>query len=190
MIYFIPILSVIVSYSVLLLLVLPDNAEVLKCILWYLPFLMGIINFIVVLTVGRKWSRKVLLNSTLIIKYGLIPFYLCGGYLFFCSNLMAAFPSWLWFLFEIAILLLSMLVYGILLGSAPYAVAYIIKAYKEGVHSIGITIVSGICQFLFSFDLLSMMALTLKEKHLVKTTILFFGMMCLSILLFLLDFFT
>lgn len=32
---------------------------------------MGVVNLITVLTVGRKWTRKTLLNCTLIIKYGL-----------------------------------------------------------------------------------------------------------------------
>ena len=77
--YLIPILYVIVSYTFFLLPGLFDQVVELQIISALLPFLMGVVNLIVVLTVGRKWSRKTLLNCTLIIKYGLIPFYLIGG---------------------------------------------------------------------------------------------------------------
>lgn len=79
--------------------------------------------------------------------------------------------------------------YGILLGASPYALAYIIKSCKEAKHSKIVAILYGICQFLFSFDVISMMILTIKEKYLVKTTICVFGGMCLIILLILLDVF-
>ena len=41
----------------------------LKILSILLPFIMGVVNLITVLTVGRKWTRKTLLNCTLIIKY-------------------------------------------------------------------------------------------------------------------------
>ncbi len=76
MTYILPVLYVIVSYTFFLLAVHFGNAITLQIVSILLPFIMGIVNLIVVLTVGRKWSRKTLLNCTLIIKYGLIPFYL------------------------------------------------------------------------------------------------------------------
>ena len=79
MTYIFPVLYVIVSYTFFLLAGCFDNAIKLQILSILLPFIMGIVNLIVVLTVGRKWSRKTLLNCTLIIKYGLIPFYLIGG---------------------------------------------------------------------------------------------------------------
>ena len=79
MTYILPVLYVIVSYTFFLLAVHFGNAITLQIVSILLPFIMGIVNLIVVLTVGRKWSRKTLLNCTLIIKYGLIPFYLIGG---------------------------------------------------------------------------------------------------------------
>lgn len=53
---------------------------------------MGVVNLITVLTVGRKWTRKTLLNCTLIIKYGLIPFYLIGGSITIGVTVAALFP--------------------------------------------------------------------------------------------------
>ena len=79
MTYILPVLYVIVSYTFFLLTGFFDNAIKLQIVSILLPFIMGIINLIVVLTAGRKWSRKTLLNCTLIIKYGLIPSYLIGA---------------------------------------------------------------------------------------------------------------
>ena len=92
MTYILPVLYVIVSYTFFLLAVCFGNAITLQIVSILLPFIMGIVNLIVVLTVGRKWSRKTLLNCTLIIKYGLIPFYLIGGSITVYVTLMAFFP--------------------------------------------------------------------------------------------------
>lgn len=92
MTYILPVLYVIVSYTFFLLAVCFGNAITLQIVSILLPFIMGIVNLIVVLTAGRKWSRKTLLNCTLIIKYGLIPFYLVGGSITVYVTLMAFFP--------------------------------------------------------------------------------------------------
>ena len=180
MAYLIPTLYVIVSYTFFLLPGLFDHVMELKILSILLPFIMGVVNLITVLTVGRKWTRKTLLNCTLIIKYGLLPFYLIGGSITIGVTVAALFPL---------PLMALIFGYGILLGASPYALAYIIKSCKEGKHSKIVAILSGICQFLFSFDVISIMILTIKEKHLVKTTICVFGGMCLIILLILLDVF-
>ena len=99
MTYILPVLYVIVSYTFFLLVGCFDNAIKLQILSISLPFIMGIVNLIVVLTVGRKWSRRTLLNCTLIIKYGLIPFYLIGGSITVYVTLMAFFPSPLMALF-------------------------------------------------------------------------------------------
>ena len=62
MTYILPVLYVIVSYTFFLLAGCFDNAIKLQILSILLPFIMGIVNLIVVLTVGRKWSRKTLLH--------------------------------------------------------------------------------------------------------------------------------
>lgn len=178
MTYLFPILYLIVSYTFFLLAGSFDNRIALQFLSLLLPFIMGIVNLIVVLTIGRKWSRKTLLNCTLIIKYGLIPFYLIGGSATIFVTLMALFG-----LFTVFFLMFG---YGILLGAAPYSIAYLIKSYQDGIHPKWLVIVAGICQFFFSFDVLIMMVLTFKERHKVKTTIAVFCAMCLAILLIIL----
>ena len=93
MTYILPVLYVIVSYTFFLLAGWFDNAVELQMLSILLPFIMGIVNLVLVLTVGRRWSRKTLLNCALIIKYGLIPFYLVGGSITVCVTMMAFFLS-------------------------------------------------------------------------------------------------
>lgn len=194
MTYLFPILYLIVSYTFFLLAGCFDNRIALQFLSLLLPFIMSIVNLIVVLTIGRKWPRKTLLNCTLIIKYGLIPFYLIGGSATIFVTLMALFPLPLMALFPLPLMALFglftvfflMFGYGILLGAAPYSIAYLIKSYQDGIHPKWLVIVAGICQFFFFFDVLIMMVLTFKERHKVKTTIAVFCAMCLAILLIIL----
>ncbi len=169
--YVIPALYVIASYTFFLLPRLFGDVMELKLIAILLPFILGLVNLIVVLTVGRKWPRKTLLNCAPIIKYGLIPFYLVGGCLTAGTTILAIFPLPLMVLFGLVGVVFLIFGYGILLGSAPYSIAYLVKARKEGAHCRVTTILTGICQFFFTFDVLALIALTLKERHLVKTTI-------------------
>lgn len=182
MAYILPVVYVVVSYTFFLLAGFFDNTMELQILSILLPFIMGIINLIVVLTAGRKWSRKTLLNCTLIIKYGLIPFYLLGGSITVYVTMMALFPLPLMALFGLVTIVFLIFGYGILLGSAPYAISYLIKSRKDGVHPKWLAILGGICQFFFSFDVLAMMVLTLKERHRVKTTLAIFCTMFLAVL--------
>lgn len=182
MIYILPILYTIICYTFHFLFgIFPTNN--LKTLSLLLPFIMGIVNLSVVLIWGRKWSRKILLNCSLIVKYGLIPLYLIGGSSAIGAMLASFFPLPLMQLSVLVTIVLCIYGYGILLGAAPYTVAYLARAYKEGVHPKWLVILGGICQFLFSFDVLAMMVLTLKERHKVKTTIAVFCMMCVAVLL-------
>lgn len=182
MAYILPVVYVVVSYTFFLLAGFFDNTMELQILSILLPFIMGIINLIVVLTAGSKWSRKTLLNCTLIIKYGLIPFYLLGGSITVYVTMMALFPLPLMALFGLVTIVFLIFGYGILLGSAPYAISYLIKSRKDGVHPKWLAILGGICQFFFSFDVLAMMVLTLKERHRVKTTLAIFCAMFLAVL--------
>lgn len=186
MAYILPVVYVVVSYTFFLLAGFFDNTMELQILSILLPFIMGIINLIVVLTAGRKWSRKTLLNCTLIIKYGLIPFYLLGGSITVYVTMMALFPLPLMALFGLVTIVFLIFGYGILLGSAPYAISYLIKSRKDGVHPKWLAILGGICQFFFSFDVLAMMVLTLKERHRVKTTLAIFCTMFLAVLIIIL----
>lgn len=181
MTYIIPTLYVIVSYTFFLLPRVFGDVIELKLISLLLPFIMGLVNLIVVLTAGRNWPRRTLLNCALIIKYGLIPFYFIGGCLIVGTTVLAIFPLPFMVLFGLVTIVFLTFGYGILLGAAPYSIAYLVKSCKEGTHFKVTAILAGLCQFFFTFDVLAMMVMTLKERHLVKTTIAVFAAALLGI---------
>lgn len=177
-IYILPALYVIVAYGFgLLAYRLPGMelekhmGEQLATAVWILPLTMGVINLIVVLGFGKRISREQLLHCTLLIKYALIPLYLVGGLgvvLFFA---LAFVP--LPFMIMIGpVLAIGLCVLGwmILVGAAPFSIAYLVRARQEGVHGTFSVILAGIFQFFFALDVISMMVLAVKEKKWVKVT--------------------
>ncbi len=185
--YLIPIFYTIIPYTFLYFVRYPDHTTDLQTAAIILPLIAAMVNLVTVLTAGRKWSRKTLLNCTLIIKYGLIPFYLIGACFAASVSVLAIFPLPIKVIWGLITGFFLALGYGILLGSAPFAIAYLVKARKEGTHSKAATILSGVCQFFLIFDVLSMMILTIKERHLVKTTV--FVLVATSLILLLIGFF-
>ncbi len=138
--YFIPVLYLIVSYG---LFFLPSgNSFDFKLMVIGIPCVMGIINLVIVLTIGRKWPRKVLLNCALLIKYALIPFYLISGCLtgYFIATIFIPLLL-IRILLGIVSVTLLIYLYMVLLGAVPYSMAYIIRSYKEGANSIGVALV-------------------------------------------------
>ncbi len=181
--YLVPILHVIASYC---LLIIPTSLRPtfnVDLILFCFPFVLGIVNLIIVLTAGRKWSRETMMNCAMIVKYGLIPFYLFGGLVAVIVTALALFPLPLMQLFMLVTAVFVASGYFLLLASAPYTISYLIKARKDGLHSTGGTILAGICQFLFVFDVASLMIFSLKDRHRVKTTIAALIVTALMILL-------
>ena len=183
MTYILPVLYVIVSYTLFLLAVHFGNAIKLQILSILLPFIMGIVNLIVVLTVGRKWSRKDIAELHFDHQVWTDPVLPGRRGITVYVTLMAFFPLPLMALFGLVTIVFLIFGYGILLGAAPYAIAYLIKSCKDGIHPKWLAVLAGICQFFFSFDVLAMMVLTLKERHRVKTTIAVFCAMCLALLL-------
>ncbi len=129
MIYILPVLYVIVSYTFFLLAVHFGNAITLQIVYDPSALYYGDRQFDCCADRRKKVVReKTLLNCTLIIKYGLIPFYLIGGSITVYVTLMAFFPLPLMALFGLVTIVFLILGYGILLGAAPYAIAYLIKS--------------------------------------------------------------
>lgn len=180
MAYALPILHVVLTYVFSLLFLRFHDSLVVQGLCFLFPIVMGLVELITVLAVGRKWDRKTLLNASLILKYGLIPFYLVGGETIAMAFIASVFPLPLMIFFGIVVVVLAAFGYGVFVGTIPYAIAYLAKSRKEGIHSKAVCILCGICQFFFVADVISMMILTLKERHLVKTTV---AILCIFVLL-------
>lgn len=141
--------------------------------LWLFLILMAlaVANLLTVVTGRDKISRTQLLNCTVLIKYCLIPFYIAGGIVVAVSLLMMFTPVVIMIFAGPAIaIVLSAFGWIVMVGGAPYSVAYIVKSCKQGVHGKVLSVFAGIFQFFFTVDVVSIMVLALKEKRWVKTT--------------------
>ena len=135
-------------------------------------------------TVGKKVNQKTLLNCTVLVKYGLIPFYILGTALILMFLLFSFIPvPFMIFVGPYMAIILSVVGWLILIGSAPFSIVYIMKSYKEGIHGKALSIVSGILQFFFALDVLSIMFLTLKEKRWKKLTYTVLALLIILVLL-------
>ena len=179
--YILSIVYVIVAYTFIFIsgyinqLELPDNLVPIKnaftLFFLFLPIILCVINYIIMFTVGKKVNQKTLLNCTVLVKYGLIPFYILGTALILMFLLFSFIPvPFMIFVGPYMAIILSAVGWLILIGSAPFSIVYIMKSYKEGIHGKALSIVSGILQFFFAFDVISIMILTLKEKQWKKLT--------------------
>lgn len=130
-----------------------------------LPIILGLVNLAVVLILGEKISRGQLLICTRIIKYALIPFYIVGGLSIAVALLLMFTPVVIMvFIGPTIALLLSAIGWLGLLGAAPFSVAYIVRAYKEGVHGKALSIFAAIFQFFFTMDVIFVIILAIKDR--------------------------
>ena len=167
-IYLLAILYVLSAYlGPVALLAMPDSdaASIITSWLFWLPVILGVVNLIVVLAAKSKMERKQLLVCSMIIKYALIPFYLVGGLLIvLCLLLMVTPIVFMVFVGPMMALILGIYGWVILLGAAPFSVAYIVRSYKGGFHSKALLIISAIMQFLFTMDVIFITVLAVKER--------------------------
>ena len=146
---------------------------ILQLLTLLIPGVMGLINLAVVIIFRNRITREQLLHCAVIIKYGLIPFFLVGGCCIALTWLMTFSPVVIMIFIGPAVAaFLSALGYISMLGSAPFSVAYLIRSRREHVHSPQLLITGGIMQFFFALDTISLMFLALKEKKCVKPTII------------------
>lgn len=120
-------------------------------------YVLGMYLMPVVLWVlgNAKESMDNVLICTRIIKYALIPFYIVGGLSIAVALLLMFTPVVIMvFIGPTIALLLSAIGWLGLLGAAPFSVAYIVRAYKEGVHGKALSVFAAIFQFFFSMDVI------------------------------------
>lgn len=130
-----------------------------------LPIILGLVNLAVVLILGEKISRGQLLICTRIIKYALIPFYFLGGLCIALALLLMFTPVVIMvFVGPTIAVLLSVIGWLGLLGAAPFSVAYIVRACKEGVHGKALSVFAAIFQFFFSLDVIFVIILAIKDR--------------------------
>ena len=172
-IYIIPIVYVLGMYLMPVILWALGNAEASTdyanrgwvLALLIIPIILGLVNLAVVLILGKKISRGQLLICTRIIKYALILFYFLGGLCIAVALLLMFTPVVIMVFVGPAIaILLSAIGWLGLLGAAPFSVAYIVRAYKEGVHGKALSVFAAIFQFFFTMDVIFVIILAIKDR--------------------------
>ncbi len=170
LIYAAAVLYVLSAYLIPILFLVTGSAEeegasTFPSWILLVPIILGLVNLTIVLTAKQKIQRKQLLVCSMIIKYGLIPFYIMGG-LCIAVSLLLMFTPLVFMIFIGPMLAFMLAVYGwiILLGAAPYSVGYIVRCYREEIYSKALLIISAIMQFFFTMDVIFITVLAIKEK--------------------------
>ena len=126
----------------------------LPMLFFAIPFVLLVIN-IVISIVMKNTDRKVFLNVSRLIKYLMIPFYLAGGVVIVFFLLMMFTPVVIMvFVSPVIIAVLSVLGWISMAGTAPFMLAYLKKAKKDGWYKGGFTFVIGAMQFFFGLDVI------------------------------------
>lgn len=153
----------------------------LPLVFFLFPFGLTVANLIITLTYGRKLDRRYLLGASLILKYGLIPYFVFGGMVIAVFFLLIFTPVVIMiFVSPPIIFVLSVIGWVTLCESAPFMVAYFVKAAKDGAlsgnkgrttGSIVFAVFGSIMQMFFCLDVLAAVICCFKEKRHVKLTI-------------------
>lgn len=153
----------------------------LPLIFFLFPLFLTIANTIVASTYGRKLDRRYLLGAALILKYGLIPYFVFGGMVIAIFFLLIFTPVVIMiFVSPPIIIVLSVIGWITLSESAPFMVAYFIKGAREGVLSrkgpraaagTVFAVFGCIMQMFFCLDVAAAVICCFKEKRHIKLTI-------------------
>lgn len=154
----------------------------------YTPFIFGILNIIMAVTFCKPEYRQIMLNSAVLVKYSLIPFFFMGGvmivFCLFFTVIPVPFMVFLGPLFA-GILCLAGWIF-VALGS-PYTISYLRLSQKEGTRSTFMAFLHSLLQFFFMLDVFDVMYLTLKERKWKKLTITILILTVIGIIIFIIS---
>ena len=172
--YLYPFLPAIVSEDTVI-------GGVLSLVCMCVPLILLAVNTIIAIRGRYMLDRIYFLNTALIIKYGLIPFYLIGGLFILLFALLTFTPVVIMiFVGPAAVIMLSVLGWISMVGSAPLILVYLYDSVKAGRYKKAFAVCIGIMQFFFGLDVLGAVISTFREKRLVKLTIgIFVGLLLL-----------
>lgn len=144
-----------------------------KLMITFLPVTLLVINLIIVIINFKRLDRTVFLGVAVLIKYILIPLYIVGA-VFMALCFLLVFSPVVIMVFVAPVVAIVFTGYGwsVIVAVAPYSVAYLLKARKEGALPAILTKIGIVTQFLFCIDVVTVMILAiLRERKWVKLTI-------------------
>ena len=188
--YIWPIACLVLTYGYIVLFVVSSNFlrrfaatenSGFPMVFLLFPLFLTIANTVVTLTYGRKIDRRYLLGAALILKYGLIPYFVVGGMTIAIFFLLIFTPVVIMiFVSPPIIIVLSVIGWVTLSESAPFMVSYLVKGAREGVlshkgacsaGSVLFAVFGSIMQLFFCTDVITAVICCFKEKRHVKLTI-------------------
>ena len=137
-----------------------------------IPLILLLINIIIVRATFKKTDRRIFLGCSLLIKYILVPLYVFGAFVI-CVFLLMMFSPVVIMVFVSPIITTVLTVYGwvVVVSVAPFTIAYLIKAKKEGKLPGFVVKACIVSQFFFMADVIVVMLLAiLRERRWVKLT--------------------
>lgn len=138
--------------------------ELLPWIFFLMPVFLLVINVLVAIVL-KKTERRIFLNCAKIIKYALIPFFILGSILILLCILMIFTPVVIMmFVGPMLVIIFSLSGWMTLVGSAPFMIAYLIQAKKEGKYKESFAILIILMQFFFVLDVIGMIICSVKER--------------------------
>lgn len=151
----------------------------------YAPFIFGVLNIIVSIKCCKSEYIDIMLNSVVLIKYSMIPFFVIGGILVFGSLLLSFIPVPFMIFFGPTMAFMECVIGWLILAlEAPYTISYLCLSQKAGIRPKSMTILHSVCQFFFFLDVFDVMYLTLKERKWKKLTITLLVLMVVAVILF------
>lgn len=131
-----------------------------------------IVNIIVSIIFAKRIDRTMLLNGAMIVKCGLIPFYIMGGGLILLVLMCSFIPvPFMIFLAPGIAFMLGVIGWIILAFSSPYSIAYFVMTAKQKKCKTHVAVIAGILQFVFALDVVSLFCMSLMERKWVKLII-------------------
>ncbi|MBO4450403.1 MAG: hypothetical protein J5777_07435 [Clostridiales bacterium] len=147
----------------------------------FFPLLITIANTVIAILCSRKVDRRYFLGASLIIKYGLIPYFIVGGLLIVIFFLLIFTPVVIMiFVSPPIIIALSVIGWISMSESAPFMIVYFVKAAKEGALSgkktgnkggIALAVIGSIMQMFFCLDVAAAVIACFKEKRHTKLSV-------------------
>ena len=155
-----------------------------KLMITFLPITLLVINLVIVIINFKRLDRTVFLGCAVLIKYILIPLYIVGA-AFMTLCFLLVFSPVVIMVFVAPVIAIAFTVYGwsVIVAVAPFSVAYMLKAKKEGALPTLLTKIGIVTQFLFCIDVITVMILAiLRERKWVKLTIFLLSLLILCAL--------
>lgn len=164
--YMVPILYLVSLYACPILLGFlsqgqSEEIDAVALMVMVIPFVLVAANIAAAVVGYQSESRAFLLNSAVLLKYGLLPFFVMGGALVVGLMLSIFIPlPFMIFVGPPAAVFLSVLGWVFMMGGSAYSLAYLVATHRNGMCSAAYTVVNAVFQFIFVADVIDTMVLT------------------------------